>query len=100
MPHPQQLKPTEAGRSGTAHSLGHKMLAFCRQLPWKPKMHIKTRGFGEALPINSSAKANKSQSLFQCISTVSAAKVAEILIATGCPGKWWGLHPWKCSKTV
>jgi len=19
-------------------------------------------------------------------------------IGTGCPGKWWGHHPWRCSK--
>jgi len=19
---------------------------------------------------------------------------------TGCPGKWWGHHPWRCSKNM
>jgi len=21
-------------------------------------------------------------------------------IGTGCPGKWWSRHPWRCSKNV
>jgi len=21
-------------------------------------------------------------------------------IGTGCPGKWWSHHPWRCSKNV
>jgi len=21
-------------------------------------------------------------------------------IGTGCPGRWWGHHPWRCSKNV
>jgi len=21
-------------------------------------------------------------------------------IGTGCPGKWWSPHPWRCSKNV
>jgi len=21
-------------------------------------------------------------------------------IGTGCPGRWWSHHPWRCSKTV
>jgi len=21
-------------------------------------------------------------------------------VGTGCPGKWWSHHPWRCSKNV
>jgi len=23
-----------------------------------------------------------------------------VMIGTGCPGKWWGRHPWRCSKNL
>jgi len=26
--------------------------------------------------------------------------IERVVIGTGCPGKWWSEHPWRCSKNV